>query len=81
MPKRKDGTGITTTHVKVGINPNNTNLLGAPRTRGIKTPRGAIIISAKGEITIMLKQTSLVPFVVSLAITLIISPKSLISNG
>jgi hypothetical protein len=54
--------------------------LGATRTKGTKTPMGAIIIiNAKGEI--MLKTCSLVPFVVSLAITLIISPRSLISNG
>jgi hypothetical protein len=65
----------------VGINPHNTNPLGATKTKGIKTPRGEIIISAKGEITTMLKPTSLVLFVVSLAITLIISPKSPISNG
>jgi hypothetical protein len=81
MPRRKDGTGIIITQVKAGINPNNTNPLGATRTRGIKTPRGAIIINSKGEITIILKPTSLVPFLVSSAITLIISPKLLISNG
>jgi hypothetical protein len=61
--------------------PSRTNLLGATRTKGTRTPRGAIIIGVKGEITIMLKPTSLVPFVVILVIILIIAPKSLISNG
>jgi hypothetical protein len=80
MPRRKDETGITTTQVKARINPHSTNPLGATRTKGTKTPMGAIIIiNAKGEI--MLKTSSLVPFVVSLAITLIIAPISLISNG
>jgi hypothetical protein len=63
----------------VGINPHNTNPLGATRTKGAKTPKGAIIINAKGEK--MLKPSSLVPFVASSTITLIISPRSLISNG
>ena len=81
MPKRKVEIGTTTAQVKVGINLNRTNLLGATRTKGIRTARGAIIIGVKGEITILLKPTSLVPFVVSSAITLIIAPKSLISNG
>jgi hypothetical protein len=79
MPRRKDGTGITTTLVKAGINPHNTNPLGATRTKGTKTPKGAIITNAKGEI--MLKPSSLVLFVVSSVITLTIAPRSLISNG
>jgi hypothetical protein len=81
MPKRKDKTGTTTTQVKAGFHPSRTNLLGETRTKGIRTPRGEIIIRVKGEITILLKPTSLVPFVVILVITLIIAPKSLISNG
>jgi hypothetical protein len=78
MPRRKDGTRITTTLVKARINPHSTNPLGATRTKGTKTPKGAITINAKGEI--MLKPSSLVLFVVSSVITLTISPKSLISN-
>jgi hypothetical protein len=81
MPKRKEETGTITTQVKAGINPNRTNLLGATRTKGIRTPRGAITIGVKGEITILLKPTSLVPFAVSSVIILIIAPKSLILNG
>jgi hypothetical protein len=49
MPRRKDETGITTTQVKAGINPHNTNQLGATRTGGTKTPKGAIITNVKGE--------------------------------
>jgi hypothetical protein len=79
MPRRKDGTGITTIQVKAGINPHNTNQLGETRTKGTKTPKGTIITNAKGEI--MLKPSSLVPFVVSSVITLTISPRLLISNG
>jgi hypothetical protein len=81
MPKGKDETGTTTTQVKVGINPSRTNPLGETKTKGIRTTRGAIIIGIKGEIKILLKPTSLVPFVVSSSIKLIIAPKSLISNG
>jgi hypothetical protein len=65
----------------VGINPHSTNPLRVTRTKGTKTPKGAIIINSKGKIIIMLTPFSLVPFVVSLATTLIIAPKSLISNG
>jgi hypothetical protein len=79
MPRRKDKIGITITQDKAGINPHITNLLGATRTKGTKTPKGEIITNAKGKI--MLKPFSLVPFVVSLVITLTISPRSLISNG
>jgi hypothetical protein len=81
MPKRKEKIGTATTQVKVGINPSRTKPLGETRTKRIRTPKGAIIIGIKGEITILLKPTSLVPFVVISAITLIISPKSLISNS
>jgi hypothetical protein len=79
MPGRKDGTGITITQVKVGINPHSTNPLGATRTKGNKTPKGAITTNAQGEI--MLKPSTLVLFVVSSVITLTISPRLLISNG
>jgi hypothetical protein len=50
MPRRKDGTRIITTLVKVGINPHNIHPLGATRIRGTKTPRGAITTNAKGRI-------------------------------
>jgi hypothetical protein len=80
MPKRKEETRTITTQVKARINPNKTNLLGATKIKGITTPRGEIITGVKGEITILLKPPSLVPFVVSSVIILIISPKSLISN-
>jgi hypothetical protein len=76
MPRRKDRTGIKTTQVKAGINPHNTNQLGATKTKGTKTPKGTIIINSKGEI--MLKPSSLVPFAVISAITLTIAPISLI---
>jgi hypothetical protein len=49
MPKRKEEIGTITTQVKVGINPNKTNLLGATRTKGIRTPRGAITTGVKGR--------------------------------
>jgi hypothetical protein len=65
----------------VGINPNRSNLLGATRTKGIRTSRGEITIGVKGEITILLKPTSLVPFAMHSVIILIIAPKSLISNS
>jgi hypothetical protein len=48
MPRRRDETRITTTQVKAGINPHNANPLGATRTKGTKTPKGAIITNAKG---------------------------------
>ena len=81
MPKRKEKTGTIATQVKAGITLNRTNLLGATKIKGIRTPRGAITIGVKEEIKILLKPPSLVPFVVSSVITLIIAPKSLISNG
>jgi hypothetical protein len=81
MPKRKEEKRTRTTQVKAGINPNQTNLLGATITKGIRTPRGETIIGIKGEITILTKPLSLVPFVVSSVIILIIAPKSMISNG
>ena len=81
MPKIKEETGTITTQAKAGIKPNKTNILGETRNKGIRTPKGEIKIGVKGEIKIMLKPTSLVPFVVSSVITLIIAPRSLISNG
>jgi hypothetical protein len=65
----------------VGITPNKTNLLGATRTKGIKTPKGDITTGVKGEIKILLEPPSLVPFAVSSVIILIIVPKLLILNG
>jgi hypothetical protein len=79
MPRRKDRTGITKTLVKAGINPHSINPLGAIRTQGTKTPKGAITTNAKGRI--MLKPYSLVPFVVSSVITLTSAPRLLISNS
>jgi hypothetical protein len=79
MPRRKDGTGITITLVKAGTNPHSINPLGATRTKATKTPKGETTTNAKGGI--MLKPYSLVCFVVSLVITLTISPRSLISKG
>jgi hypothetical protein len=81
MPKRKGKKGTITTQVKEGITPNRTNQLGATRIKGIRTPRGEITIGVKGEIKILLKPTSLVPFAVSSVIILIIAPKLLILNG
>jgi hypothetical protein len=52
---------------------------GGNQNQGNQKPQGEIIINSKGEI--MLKPSSLVPFVVSSAITLIIAPRSLISKG
>jgi hypothetical protein len=79
MPRRKNGIGITTTLVKARINPHSINPLGATRTKRTKTPKGEITTNAKGRI--MLKPSSLVPFVVGSFITLTIAPRSLISNG
>jgi hypothetical protein len=81
MPKRKEKTGTIATQVKVGITPKKTNLLGATRIKGIRNPRGEITTSVKGEITILLEPPSIVPFVVSSVIILIIVHKSLILNG
>jgi hypothetical protein len=64
-----------------GNQPQQNQSTRGTRTKGIKTPRGEIVIDTKGEITIMLKLTSLFPFVVILAITPIIALKSLISNS
>jgi hypothetical protein len=79
MPRRKEGTRITTTPVKVGINPHNIHPLRETRTKGTKTPKGAITTNAKGGI--MLKPSTLVLFVACLVTTLTISPRSLISKG
>jgi hypothetical protein len=81
MPKRKEEIGTITTQSKARINPNKTNLLGATITKGIRTPREATTTGIKGEIKILLKQTSLLPFAVILVIILIIAPKSLILNS
>jgi hypothetical protein len=75
MLEQKEETRTITTQVKVGINPNKTNLLGATKTKGIRTPKGETTTSVKGEMTILLKPPSLVPFAVSSVIILIIAPK------
>jgi hypothetical protein len=78
---------------KKGINRNNNNPgqggnqpqqnqpAGGNPNQGNQNPQGAITTGVKGEITILSKPTSLVPFAVSSVIILIIAPKSLISNG
>jgi hypothetical protein len=81
MPKRKEKIETITTQVKAGITPNRTNLLGANRTKGIITLKGATTTDVKGKITIIFEPTSLVSFAVSSVIILIIAPKSLILNG
>jgi hypothetical protein len=82
MPRRKDEIGTTTTQVKEGINPNNTNRLGATRTKDTKTPKGALIpiYHAKGRTTIF-ELPVLALYVMSMDIILIIAPKFLTSNG
>jgi hypothetical protein len=74
----KERIGITTILVKAGIIPHNTNPLGATRTKGTKTPKGAITTDAKGGI--LLKPITLVLFVAYTAITLTIAPRSQISK-
>jgi hypothetical protein len=56
-------------------NPSRTNLPGATKTKGTRTPKGEITTNAKGRTTTIFKQTSLVPFAVSMAIILTIAPK------
>jgi hypothetical protein len=75
----KEGTGTTTILVKAGINPHSINPLGATRTKGTKTPKGAITTNAKGGI--LLKPSTLVLFVAYMVITLTIAHRSLISRG
>ena len=79
MTRRKDETGITTILVKVGINPHNINPLGATRTKGTKTPKGAIKTHTKGGT--LLKLSTLVLFVAYMVITLTTAHSSLISKG
>jgi F0F1-type ATP synthase assembly protein I len=67
------------TLVKAGINPHSIHPLGATRTKGTKTLKGAITTNAKGEI--LLKLSTLVLFVVCTVITLTIAPRFLISRG
>ena len=75
-----EGTGITTIIlVKVGINPHSINPLGATRTKETKTPKGAVITNAKGEI--LLKPSTLVLFVAYTVITPTIAPRLQISKG
>jgi hypothetical protein len=83
MPKRKEKTEtiIILDQEETRTNPSRTNLSGATRTRGTRTPKGEITTNAKGRTTTIFRQTSLVPFVVSMAIILTISPKLRTSNG
>jgi hypothetical protein len=78
--KEKTKTIITQDWAK--ITPNKTNLAGETRIRVTRTPKGTITINAKGgTTTTAFDQTYLVLFVVSMAITLTISPKLSTSNG
>jgi hypothetical protein len=81
MPKRKEKTETIITQDQGETTPNKTNLLGATRIRGTRTPKGEITTNAKGGTTTTSGQTSLVPFAVSMVIILTISPKSPTSNG
>jgi hypothetical protein len=80
MKKIKEKNRTITTQVKEGITPNRTNLLGATRTKRIRTPKGETTTKVKGKITIIFEPASLAPFAVSSVIILIIAPKSLILN-
>jgi hypothetical protein len=76
MPKRKEKTETIITQDQGETTPNKTNLLGATRIRGTRTPKGEITTNAKGGTTTTTsRRTSLVPFVVSMVIILTISPK------
>jgi hypothetical protein len=83
MPKRKEKTEtiIILDQEETRTTPSRTNLLGATRIRGTRTPRGEITTNAKGRTPTIFGQTSLVPFVVSMVIILTISLKLLTSNG
>jgi hypothetical protein len=81
MPKRKEKTETIIIQDQEGITPNRTNLSGETRIRGTRTPKGEITTNAKGRITTIFRQTSLVPFAVSMAIILTISLKLLTLNG
>jgi hypothetical protein len=81
MPKRKEKIRTITTQVKAEITPNRTNLLGATRIKGLRTPRGTKTTDIKGIITITFEPISPMPFAVSWVTILIITSKSLILNG
>jgi hypothetical protein len=81
MKKRKEKNETIITHDQEEITPNKTNLLGATRIRVIRTPKGTITTNAKGGTkTTTSSQTSLALFVVSMDITITISPKLPTSN-
>jgi hypothetical protein len=83
MPKRKEKTETIIIQDQEGTKttPNRTNLLKATRIRGTRTPKGEITTNTKGRTTTIFRQTSLVPFAVSMAIILTISLKLLTLNG
>jgi hypothetical protein len=83
MPERKGKTEtiIISDQEETRTNPSRTNLQGATRTRGTRTLKGEITTNAKERTTTIFRQTSLVPFAVSMAIILTIAPKSQTSNG
>jgi hypothetical protein len=81
MPKRKGKTETIIISDQEEITPNKTNLLGATRIRVIRTPKGTITTNSKGGTkTTTSSQTSLALFVVSMDITITISPKLPTSN-
>jgi hypothetical protein len=79
--KEKIKTILISDQEETRTNPNKTNLQGATRTKGTRTPKGEITTNAKGRTTIIFRQTSLVPFVVNMVIILTIAPKLLTLNG
>ena len=81
MPKIKEKTETIIILDQEEITPNKTNLLGAIKIKGIRTPKEAIATNTKGRIETTYGQISLVPFLVSMAIILTISPKLLTLNG
>jgi hypothetical protein len=81
MPKTKEKTETIIIEEHEGIIPNRTNLSGETRINGTRTPKGEITTNAKGRITKIFGQTSLVPFAVSMAIILTSALKLLTLNG
>jgi hypothetical protein len=81
MPKIKEKTKTIIIQAQEGITPNRTNLSGATRIKGTRTSKGEIITNSKGIIKTIFGKTSLVPFVVSMAIILTIPLKSFTLNG
>jgi hypothetical protein len=79
--KRKIETIIISYQEETGTNPSKTNVQGETRNRGTRTLKGKITTNVEEITTTIFRQTSLVPFAVSMAIILTIAPKSQNSNG